>query len=131
MRRNIIDIAWLAGLLEGEGCFRVVAKPATKGGLYKSFSLKVNSTDEDIIRRAGQLLHRADKNILVCDWLSIHRPENKVQYEVSIHGKFAIQWMMTLYPFMGLRRKAKIRQIIREWKEYKAPIWQRKRSNIA
>ena len=45
---KIIDIAWLAGLLEGEGCFRL-----DKG---KYPIIRLGMGDEDVVVRAASLM---------------------------------------------------------------------------
>src|SRR5206468_7112381 len=117
MKRDIKEIYWLAGYLEGEGCFTVNPSWHSKTGKppSKSFILVVNSTDKDVIKKAAAIL-RHDA--------SIHEVNKdkygwKTQYKVSIVGPLAIGWMMTLYSLMGDRRKARIREIIAEWKNYR------------
>jgi hypothetical protein len=47
-----------------------------------------------------------------------HQKENrKIQYRITLNGKKAIQWMLTLYTLMGQRRKAKIEEVLLKWKE--------------
>src|SRR5204863_8589609 len=43
-------------------------------------------------------------------------PNWKTSYRLKINGNLAIQWMMTLYCLMGVRRKLKIREHINKWK---------------
>lgn len=42
--------------------------------------------------------------------------QRKTRYTFTLTGDLAIQWMMTIYPLMGLRRKSKIRELIHHWK---------------
>jgi hypothetical protein len=103
--RDMKDIAWLAGLLEGEGCFRT----------HKNCpGLTVNMTDEDVIARAAKVLGYPKPTVPY-----IQRPGRKPIWCLSLHGKHAIAWMMTLYTFMGTRRRAKIREIIVAWTAHK------------
>jgi hypothetical protein len=103
---TIKEIAWVAGLLEGEGNFRVnVASPR----------ITIKMCDLDIIERFKSLTKSKNK---------IHRrgfdnPKHKPCYGIAINGIHAIQWMMTVYPLMGLRRKTKIREILHFWKSTK------------
>lgn len=103
-----IDIAWLAGLLEGEGSFGV------KDGSPK---IQMQSTDEDIIRRASELFGVAFRE-------KPYKPRGKDYYKpvwgVHVHGTRAIGWMMTVYSLMGERRQEKIRSVIDAWKASKA-----------
>ena len=95
------DIIWLAGLLEGEGCFSLM-KANGRSGQYPSIS--VGMTDEDIIVRISDIWGSN-----VC-----HRINH---WRTHVHGVKAISWMMTLYPLLGKRRRAKIEKVIKVWKE--------------
>jgi hypothetical protein len=101
------DIMWLAGLLEGEGCFRWNVDTA---------HISLRMSDRDVVERAHRLLG-ATQGIVV------QEPERKpginskrTMYRVQICGKRAMGWMMTLYPLMGERRRAKIRDVIATWR---------------
>ena len=103
--RDMKEIAWLAGLLEGEGCFREHKH---------SPGITLNSTDRDVVEHAADILGipRPTKS-----W--IQRPNRKPMWCVALHGAHAIAWMMTLYTFMGERRRARIRDLITGWTAHK------------
>lgn len=96
------DICWLAGLIEGEGCF------------YRSHSitLRLSMTDEDVIRRAATLMGTTV--------FGPHERSGNRQpiFYCAIHGKDAAAWMMTLLPLLGIRRRAKALQCLARWKSY-------------
>ena len=94
---EVKDVAWLAGLLEGEGCFSL------KKEKYPRISLGM--TDEDVVIRAASLI-------------KVRVYHHKNVWSFHVHGAYAIQWMMTLYPFFGKRRKEMVVSIIKFWKEY-------------
>ena len=91
------DIIWLAGLLEGEGCFRL------NDGKYPGIA--VGMTDEDVIDR-------------VADMWNVRVSHHKNLWKAQINGAYAIQWMMTLYLLLGKRRREVIAEIIKFWEEY-------------
>ena len=91
------DIHWLAGLLEGEGCFWA------RHGKYPS--LEVGMTDEDIIVRVANM------------W-NVRVTRQKNVYRTQINGAIAVGWMMTLHSLLGDRRRSKINSIIKYWKKY-------------
>jgi hypothetical protein len=97
---KMLDVSWLAGIIEGEGNFSFTDTP----------KIKVKMTDEDIVRNVAHLFKRP------------YYPEPKKEkhhkdlYYVSICGQPAIEWMFTLYSLMGIRRKNQILCIIQEWK---------------
>lgn len=102
------EIAWLAGLLEGEGSFSTC-----KDNVH----IQIAMTDRDVILRAHLLLHgnrleprqytrqHKDGRIGTTSW-----------WETRVTGRRAAGWMMTVYPLMGCRRKARIRELLNKWK---------------
>jgi|SRR6266850_540595 len=97
-----IDLAWIAGILEGEGHFRL-------GTTSPNISLQMS--DLDIIEKFRNLTKTNNVKITV-----IPRDGQKTMYNTNIYGNLAIQWMMTIYSLMGIRRKTKIKDIIEKWK---------------
>lgn len=96
------NIYFVAYLLEGEGCFIV-------NGKIPSIRLKMN--DIDIVEKYHLITKSTSK--IFCEQREL---PSKPAYLSCIYGDLAIQWMMTIYPLMGLRRKAKIREILHFWK---------------
>ena len=90
-----IEIAWLAGLLEGEGCFH----------FSRTGMIQVSMTDKDVIERAAVLMG--------VQWRPIKRciPGNKPVFIVRVTGPRALNIMTTILPFMGMRRTAKIHEV--------------------
>ena len=86
------DLMWLAGLLEGEGCFRYAESP----------TLELQMTDEDVVARAAQITQR---NYLVKKNRTV---KGKHIYHLRVFSQHAIDIMQELYPHMGARRKAQI-----------------------
>jgi hypothetical protein len=117
------DIRQLAGLLEGEGTFRLVKR----AGRPRLPMIAVNMTDEDVIRWAARLL---GGRVSLCKKKRL--PHHKQQYLTSVSGSKAVGWMMTLYMFLGTRRRARIREVLDYWKHSGRPgpgqlsnIWSR------
>lgn len=102
---RVKDIAWLAGYLDGEGCFC-----NTWGRTWHYPKITVETTDQDSIARVAKLFGNA-----VCGPKS-HGPHRKTWYTATT-GKPAIAWMLTLYPLMSLRRKAKITELVTQWRQ--------------
>ena len=99
---EIKDIAWVAGLLEGEGCF---------GYSNGSPLVQLGMTDFDVVAKLRNII---SPKSLITD----HRhsdPTCKDVYTVRLFGSSAIQWMMTIYPFMGSRRRGRIKEIVTNW----------------
>src|SRR5262245_18882005 len=96
------ELAWLAGLVEGEGCF---SKTSQNG----KPSLYIGMTDSDVIERAARILctHIYTKR---------RRPPYQTLYVIRVTGTYAVGWMFTLYPYLGLRRRERIRELLSMWK---------------
>lgn len=102
--KTIVNIAWLGGLCEGEASFSM------KRGAPK---ISLDMTDKDTVFKAAELF-----GVKVSSY--VHQPKGKSTYKpvyrCQVHSKRAIGWMMTLYSFFGLRRQAKVREILAMWK---------------
>ena len=107
---NEIEVAWLAGLIEGEGCFtRTRSSPV--------FALDM--TDEDIVKKAAKLLGISK--------ISISRRDGcKDAYICKVYGNRALEVMRLLFPFMGNRRQIKITELL-EWADARPGIGHYKR----
>lgn len=95
-----VDIAWLTGLLEGEGHFCMSGR---------SILIAVNMTDRDIIERAAALMggHIYDLPVR-----ANHRPQSRAQ----VKGPGAAGWMMTMYPLLGTRRREQVERALLGWR---------------
>ena len=100
---TVKEIAWLAGILEGEGCFSNFGTPI----------IQINMTDKDTIEKIGHLFGRGLQN-------NINAGGYKPQYRVVISGTPAVEWMLTIYSLMSIRRKEKIREVVNKWMEQKS-----------
>lgn len=109
-KATIREIAWAAGVLEGEG--------------YFSSIVQSNSPRRE--PRVG--LHMCDLDVVeqVAKIFGYSRPfrkdpaprSHKTVYRVEWVGSRAIGIMMTVYQFMGQRRRQRIREVIRAWRAY-------------
>ena len=108
MSKLIKEIAWVAGLIEGEGSF---------GINNNSPKLAIAMTDLDVLEKARDILDKT-KKISTHEEPSISKDGcvRKTRYTLTLTGGIAIQWMMTIYPMMGLRRKTRIHEMIHHWK---------------
>lgn len=100
------DVSWLAGLLEGEGSFGYTLCRSRAVGPY----IKVSITDRDVVERAAGLLG-----------VGVHFEKltrtGKPMWLARVAGPRARGWMMTLYAEMGRRRREKIRESLRQWRD--------------
>jgi hypothetical protein len=103
--KAIKNISWLAGILEGEGSFSCDDNGTNA-------VIKVGMTDKDVIEKVAMVVNYNGK---ICEQA---REGFKIMYIVQLYGNEAIQWMMTIYSLMGIRRKEKIKSILILWREY-------------
>ena len=106
MKIVLADLHWLAGYLEGEGCFIL----ASRGKNQNSYpAISVCSTDRDVIERVAHLFQAS---------IYTRPPTSNRQRTFHCHhvcGR-AAGWMMALYKFMGLRRQKRIREVLLQWR---------------
>lgn len=88
------EFYWLAGLLEGEGCFHMNSSP----------NVSVSTTDRDVLERAACLMGSKVRG----PFDTGHKPI----WSASLSGDRALDLMRRLLPLMGQRRTAKIQEVI-------------------
>jgi hypothetical protein len=98
-----VDIAWLTGLLEGEGSFLMSER---------SIAITVSMTDRDVIDRAATLL---GGRVYKRSESRAPRPR-KPAWRAQVKGPRATGWMMTAYSFLGARRREQVRHAIAAWR---------------
>lgn len=96
-------LAWLAGLLEGEGSFFLPSTTERRPHRYPV--IKLGMTDEDVVVRVATLFGRAITT-------TRGRHSDKFKYSTAVEGKAAGWWMERLYPHMGARRRQKIVELL-------------------
>ena len=92
-----VELAWLAGLLEGEGSF---SSPPPSDP--KRVRILIEMVDLDVIERVSDLVG-----------LAYTRPNRrkdywKQSYKMTIRGPKAVEVMRAIYPLMSIRRRAQI-----------------------
>ena len=95
-----VDVAWMAGLFEGEGCFTF------SGGSVRA---TLAMTDEDVVVRFGDLV---GKRVREDRKPSLLREGIKAMYEVRLSGRDAVEFMALVKPHMGSRRQARIEELM-------------------
>ena len=116
------ELNWVAGIVEGEGCIIWTKTP----------NLRVVMTDKDVMERLASYwktklytYHRGHEN------------GRKTQYVLNMFGSKAVSWMFTLYSLLGLRRRAKIEEVIAQWKlspgkaGWQKAFWQNKKEKAS
>lgn len=97
---NEADFAWLAGLLEGEGCF---TNSFQNGNKEATPRIQLTMTDEDVVERAANLL---GTKVTSTNWRT---KGDKAVFRTSLARQDDLKIILTkIYPYMGQRRKEKI-----------------------
>lgn len=95
------DDYWLAGILEGEGCF--VGPAPSK---WNHIAIQLMMTDRDVVERAAVLLGGQVAQ------LKRRKEHYKDGYRCIIGGKKAAAIMQKLLPLMGERRSNRIKTLL-------------------
>lgn len=108
------DLAWAAGLFEGEGYF---ANTHTRG-VHLVLRAGINMTDEDVITRFHAIIGGAGK---VYPYVSPHCPHHKKQYRLLLEGFERFQYVAALFwPWLGVRRRARVKELLLMARDYYA-----------
>lgn len=100
------ELHWLAGLLEGEGCFTTTGKAKCYPAVY------MVSTDRDVVKRAAALM---GCNVQILKHTS--EISRKPQHRAVVQGTKAKALMEAVLPLMGTRRSERIRELLTTFKE--------------
>lgn len=95
------QLCWLAGLLEGEGCFY-----SPKIGRKRWPAIRLEMCDKDVVEKVSRLWGR--KLIPVKHM----KPRRKQLYITKVVGFCALELMKLLRPHMGARRGKKIDELV-------------------
>lgn len=91
------DIVWLAGLLEGEGCFDLQRNRYPR--------VRLAMVDRDVVGRAATLFGSSIRLTLK------PKPASPI-FHAEVQGPRAAEIMRAILPYMGARRSAKIAEIL-------------------
>lgn len=101
------DISWLAGLLEGEGCFRLTpSNGSSTDRLHVRVALKM--TDKDVVERASSMFPGATKIFSERK----EKPHHKQNYKTEWSGNNAITLIKSVRQHLGARRRLKTKEIL-------------------
>jgi hypothetical protein len=102
---DVNDLSWVAGFLEGEGCFDV-NHPEKRGGYPR---IQITSTDVDVLEKFKRIVgfggldgpHKVRR--------ATHRPTYRW---TSSESAKVIALMRDIYPMMGSRRRERIEFVL-------------------
>ena len=103
------DVAWLAGIIEGEGCIRTYVDKRWKNP-RPQLRVYLGMTDKDVIEGVVKMISYKNK---IYEQL---KPKDKKHwsqcYKIEIHGYLAQEIIELFYPYMFSRRKQKINEVL-------------------
>lgn len=111
---------WLAGILEGEGCFSEFKSGSS--GFYTTPGVTITMTDGDVIDAVSDMFFMiGGRRTKVRKYLL---PSGKPAFSIYLTGLPAAKVMIAVLPYMGERRSLKIKEIARNWSpaKYKEAI---------
>lgn len=106
-QRNELDVAWAAGLFEGEGCWNVYTRPNGKRQILAGLAM----TDQDVVERFCEVvgfgaIHRSHSAVHVARG-------DKPLFVWRIYEASKVRELVALFmPYMGDRRRAKALKVL-------------------
>ena len=108
------ETAWLAGILDGEGCFhRIRGRSRTTGKRYWSPAIALQMTDRGTVERVAELTGR--QKVGVRERLEKTGGKHKDVYALTVTGWPALDVMDAIRPWLSERRRAKIDELKAEY----------------
>ncbi len=110
-----LEIGWLAGILEGEGCFLMRSRHKN------SQSVNIESTDEDVINKVALIVERLTGKLYN---VGFREPQTgflnaKERYTLQVNGEPARIVMRTIVRYMCSRRRQRIWQCLNGYRSPK------------
>lgn len=99
---KLTDIAWAAGLIEGEGCFTL------HSDMKRPYFL-LDMTDKDVLERFQEVFPNTN---LRGPYKHKNKEHHKPRWRVDAYGDACVYIMQSVYPYMFTRRKEKIDELI-------------------
>ena len=102
-----LETAWLAGIVEGEGCLQYTErkrKEKRSGTQYvsKEVSLTITMTDKDVVERCADLMG------VPCREIKKHGANKKQPYRAAVTRWEKVEEVVrAIYPWLGARRREK------------------------
>lgn len=105
---NRENLAWAAGLFEGEGCFYI---HRSRGRAYSRMT--VTSTDQDVLERFRQIVGCGHIGKQPISLAAKATGSKKQPYRWHVGGRLNVYGIgVALFSWLGKRRRAKFREMI-------------------
>jgi hypothetical protein len=108
-RLTDFELGWVAGILEGEGCFLITTRTKGPYGPYLYARVTVCMTDRDVLERLQRVTGIGTLERIRERKDPKHKP---ISQWIVCRNQEAIELMVAVYPHMGARRQAKIREVL-------------------
>lgn len=109
------SVAWLAGIIEGEGCLSIKGPHVGVRGC-KTIHIHLGMTDKDVVDKAAAIMGVKALGPYPPSSKRKDGCERKDQWRAVATGSLAASWMMTLYRYFGSRRQEKARECLAYWR---------------
>ena len=100
---DLKELYWAAGFLEGEGSFSYAETPR----------IRASQVQRDPLERLDCLLGPGKFYYAPTP---VKYPNNSPIWQWQLHGRRAVEWMMTLWVMMSPRRREQIENVLATWK---------------
>ena len=102
-----VTLAWLAGLLEGEGYFTE---------FQRSPGFRVHMTDRDVVEQVCLVTHTTivEELLVKAEW--------KPLYRATVYGERARSFMRLMYPYLGERRRQCVAELLSAHARYRSNL---------
>lgn len=112
---DVLELAWLAGLLEGEGSF-MMSRNIVSGTTYLYPKIVINMTDYDVVKRTADLFRNNVYKIPKSDNPKYgYKKPRKQAWRAQVSGAKAAMLMEAILPLMGERRAERIQSILSDY----------------
>ena len=104
------EIAWAAGLFEGEGCFSLQRRSTNPGSCNLRAALRM--VDEDVVRAFAEIIGVG----------RVSGPSSKQMWEWKASGEEAEQTYALLGPWLHSRRRARYVELLEQRRAYELSL---------
>lgn len=97
---SVAELAYTAGLVDGEGCIRLANRRSAKGSTTYTVTVQVNSTDERMARFLGSRFGGAVRYVEVP-----RQPNRKPQWAWQASATIAVAVLEAIYPYLVIKKE--------------------------
>ena len=118
-----VDLAWAAGLFEGEGCLTISNGRQPNGSVFRQVRLKLNSTDEDVVRRFHGIVRVGYVRVET----DFERYGFKRQWGWYVGNRRDVEHVIGfLLPWLGARRSRRAEELLQLCRAKTRVVWPEK-----